>query len=367
MPPNEARPDLAETEAAMMSPDFDLVRGTTDSDGPARPAFDYLTAHALAASFVLIPRIGRVRSVELQWPSRRLNAFSAQAHRGHINFYLRSPVLTTHAGLFEAAVSRFGPVRPNSLQEYRTKLRDIDQVEAMLAFLREHGAWPAKRHSERFVTSTLSPVGAEHLLAAARSLADGAPAHPFGPSTDFDVIFEGLRLPPKAVFGLAATAALGFPVRPANFRGGEDTPCFRALRAHGYRIVRKGAEQLESDSAAEEDRVWTEGDVRLVAHLRRERGTGLASAKREAFRAEHGRLFCERCRMDPVVVFGSVAGEACIEVHHRAAPVSQMDPGHRTRLEDLDCLCANCHRVTHRELKEAIASGPDGAAAMGGP
>lgn len=58
--------------------------------------------------------------------------------------------------------------------------------------------------------------------------------------------------------------------------------------------------------------------------------------------------------MDPVETFGSPLGEACIEVHHRETHVAEMREGHATRLEDLMCLCANCHRIVHREIKEAL-------------
>lgn len=117
-----------------------------------------------------------------------------------------------------------------------------------------------------------------------------------------------------------------------------------------------GKEETAPDIAlADEERMWAEGHPRLVSHLRRERGTGLAAAKREQFRRQHGHLFCERCEMDPVKAYGSDMGEACIEVHHRETQLASMQEGHVTRLEDLDCLCANCHRITHRELQAGLS------------
>lgn len=332
------------------------VRSIISPTCPALPAFDYLMAHAAAAAFALIPRLaGAVQSVEFQVESPKRNLFSAQARPQHLNFYLRGPVLRAHKGLFDAAVSRFGPVRPNSLGEYRTRLRSPADAKEMLDFLRERGAWPGHRHASRFIAETFAPITGEHLLAAARHLAAGSSTHPFAPSTDYDLLFDGRRLPPKAVFGLAATQALGFTVRPENFSAGEGTVAFRTLRAHGYPIVAKdGSDQPDSALVSDEDRTWAEGRPKLVTHLRRERGAGLAPAKRDQFRAQHGRLFCERCLLDPVTAFGSALGEACIEVHHRDTMVSDMTEIHLTRLEDLQCLCANCHRVTHRELKQAL-------------
>lgn len=338
-----------------MKDDLARIRGVIGSASPSLQAFDYLLAHARAASFVPVARVGEVHSIELQWPEQRRNPFSIQTQANHLNFYLRGPILKAHAGLFVAATERFGSVKPNSRGEYRTHIRTVSDAEDMLAFLRESGAWPDQRNDRRFASETFEGVSGEHLLRAARLLADGFSEHPFGPSTDYDLLFEGQRLAPKAVFGLAASEALGFEVLPENFRGGRDTQCFRMLTACSFPVVSKshGAE-IDETPMNEDDRVWTEGRPRLVAHLRRERGGGLAKAKRDRFRAAHGRLFCERCAMDPIATFGSDLGEACIEVHHRAHAVADMEDGHRTRLDELQCLCANCHRVVHRELKQQV-------------
>jgi predicted HNH restriction endonuclease len=97
-----------------------------------------------------------------------------------------------------------------------------------------------------------------------------------------------------------------------------------------------------------------EGRPKLMQHLRRERAAGLASAKKASFIREHGKLFCELCSMDPVATYGEFDGPACIEVHHHSIQVENMGENHRTKLKDLQCLCANCHRIVHRQLKEAL-------------
>jgi predicted HNH restriction endonuclease len=60
------------------------------------------------------------------------------------------------------------------------------------------------------------------------------------------------------------------------------------------------------------------------------------------------------CRTDPVEIFGSEHGEACIEVHHTRVRVGHLPADHATRLEDLQRLCGNCHRFVHRLLRRGL-------------
>jgi hypothetical protein len=110
---------------------------------------------------------------------------------------------------------------------------------------------------------------------------------------------------------------------------------------------------LDPTLLSSEDRFWTEGNPVLETHLRKERASGLSNAKKAEFIREHGRLFCEECQFDPVAFYDDTGATACIEVHHRTVAVSEMALGHKTKLADLQCLCANCHRVTHVRLKIA--------------
>lgn len=100
----------------------------------------------------------------------------------------------------------------------------------------------------------------------------------------------------------------------------------------------------------EDDKSWAEGSPKRAAHLRRERKAGLAKLKKDAMLARHGYLFCERCGIVPIQELG-VHGDAVIEVHH-TIPVATMSDGHETKLDDLECLCANCHRIRHREIAQ---------------
>ena len=87
-----------------------------------------------------------------------------------------------------------------------------------------------------------------------------------------------------------------------------------------------------------------EGRLLFRRHRQRERDTALATARRQAFAAKHGRIFCEVCKFDPVAYYGD-RGLAAIECHH-IRPLSEGGE-RRTRLEDLCLLCAGCHRIIH--------------------
>jgi len=100
----------------------------------------------------------------------------------------------------------------------------------------------------RLPAEELRKVTAEHIWSAAQKTLRGLQGDPFGESTGYA---------PKAVFGVAATEALGFKVLPgAHFSGGVRTPCFRALRNAGYLIAPKGqTPALEATLAARRPRI----------------------------------------------------------------------------------------------------------------
>lgn len=218
-----------------------------------------------------------------------------------------------------------------------------------------------QRSLRRLPAEELYKVQPHHIYNAVQRLLAGEANHPFAASTDYDVLLEdGTRLPPKAVFGLAATEALGFQVKPEHFSAGIGMPCFTIIEGADFRIVPKGASEPAAKTskpaappvAPEEDREFAEGKPKRIEHLKRERHQGASKAKKAAFKSKHGILFCERCLMKPIEVYKSEVGEACIEVHH-TKPIADMKEGDKTKLEDLMCLCASCHRVVHRELRLA--------------
>lgn len=202
----------------------------------------------------------------------------------------------------------------------------------------------------RLPTEQLRKVTAEHVDKAVARLLKGDDAPNFAPSRDFDLLDPSdERLAPKKVFGLALEQALGIVAYPGHFSAGLGTPCFQILEAAGYPIVPKGQATEPPAGPADPDLAAAEGNKRLVSHFKRERRPALSAAKRRAMIDQLGYLQCERCKMVPSQELGA-HGDAVIEVHHAKVQVAAMPTGHVTRLADLMCLCANCHRIIHREM-----------------
>lgn len=223
--------------------------------------------------------------------------------------------------------------------------------------MNKHAFKVATHSQERLPAEVLNRVSPEHVWNAVQLLLDGYTDHQFAASTDYDLLADkGARLPPKAVFGVAAQLALGFEVLPKHFTAGEDSVCFRILRGSGFSIVKKGeAPQILPAELSNEDLGWAEGKIKLITHLVKERAKGLPQAKKSWFKARHGKLYCEQCGLDPVEYYKTAHAESCIEVHHHEVHVRNMTEQHRTNLDSLQCLCANCHRLSHRLLREQVA------------
>lgn len=220
----------------------------------------------------------------------------------------------------------------------------------------------------RLPVEELRKVTPEYIWEAVQVILQGASPEGYRPSVDYDLLVDdGVRLAPKQVFGLAATAAFGKDIKPFNFTGGVGTVCFEMLEAAGYRIVPKGllVESVGIPVGAE-DEEWAEGQVKLVYHLKRERSPGLSRAKKASFIKQHGRLFCEECGVDPIGTYGDF-GMACIEVHHEVIQVADMGNGHKTKLNQLRCLCANCHRIVHHRLKMRLLDSAMDSQTQGDP
>ena len=84
-----------------------------------------------------------------------------------------------------------------------------------------------------------SGITSGDVLRAIRDLDRGI-HHRFGESTEYDLLYEGRRYPPKAVVGLAARRVLGRVLKREEFSGGEGSgQANSALRSPGFEVVPK--------------------------------------------------------------------------------------------------------------------------------
>jgi 5-methylcytosine-specific restriction protein A len=88
-----------------------------------------------------------------------------------------------------------------------------------------------------------------------------------------------------------------------------------------------------------------EGRLLVRRALARERDPRLRRAKIKRVQALRGQLLCEVCGFDFARTYGDL-GAGYIEVHH-VTPLF-VSGATKTGLDDLACLCANCHRMCHR-------------------
>lgn len=93
---------------------------------------------------------------------------------------------------------------------------------------------------------------------------------------------------------------------------------------------------------------YKEGRLILEEHRKRERNAEVIKKAKLAFLAEKGSLHCEICRFDFAKAYG-VLGKGLIEGHH-IKPVCEMKEGDVTLVEDIRMVCANCHRVIHKNM-----------------
>ncbi len=87
----------------------------------------------------------------------------------------------------------------------------------------------------------------------------------------------------------------------------------------------------------------TEGKLRLVTHYARERNRSIIRAKKQQA-LQNKSLECEVCEFSFIDKFGV----EFIECHHKI-PISQSGVA-ETKLDDLGLVCANCHRMLHKQF-----------------
>ena len=109
--------------------------------------------------------------------------------------------------------------------------------------------------------------------------------------------------------------------------------------------------QLDIDREFENNEGLTgefpEGKIVEITHKARERNSQVIALAKEKFKKQNGRLFCQVCGFDFEKTYGDI-GKEFIEGHHTIA-VSEMTADHKTKVEDIAMLCANCHRMVHKK------------------
>ena len=188
------------------------------------------------------------------------------------------------------------------------------------------------------------PVSVGHIIDALSSL--GGEAH-------LDQIVARVRqiAPPPLPADVGASVRGRIQERCSeaqSYKGGEDL--FASV--HGV-AARRGVWRLRRDdlNPANPDAVLDgadaeieaeEGRANLRIHLRRERSRKLIAA----FKNSLTDFSCQACGFDFEAIYGPI-GAGYIEAHH-TIPVAALEEGAKTKLTDLVALCANCHRIVHR-------------------
>jgi len=210
----------------------------------------------------------------------------------------------------------------------------------------------------------LARVDRSHIDAAILEIRQGRErSNRFEAGTKYRLIVGdgGDDLPPKKVFGIALSILLDRPVGPQDFSSGD--AIFSVLRSQGFQVVQTVEsipglheetkpfvrDDVQPLPMPDEEISAVEGDRRLRTHYYAERSGTLPKLFKAQFKRLNGGLVCERCGNDFVAQYGEDVAEACFDVHHKV-PLSEREEAAQTTVGDLQLLCANCHRVTHREM-----------------
>lgn len=111
-------------------------------------------------------------------------------------------------------------------------------------------------------------------------------------------------------------------------------------------------ESIQNDTTTSTKKSYEEGKLRLETHIKRERNPKVIKEAKRIFINKNKRLYCELCGFDFEKVYGEL-GKNFIEGHH-INPISNMNDGDVTNVEDIKMLCPNCHRMVHRGIERGI-------------
>tara|TARA_R110002050_G_scaffold297906_1_gene460070 strand:- start:521 stop:790 length:270 start_codon:yes stop_codon:yes gene_type:complete len=81
-------------------------------------------------------------------------------------------------------------------------------------------------------------VTKEHILQDIKDFEEKALPREFGPSSTYDLVFEGKKYPLKAIMAYANYYAEESKIKP-YFKGGLGTDCFKAFERNGFIAEKK--------------------------------------------------------------------------------------------------------------------------------
>ena len=116
---------------------------------------------------------------------------------------------------------------------------------------------------------------------------------------------------------------------------------FITLAAGFFESVARSMDRAKPEDESHEAYPQLENRKIVASHLRRERSSMLAAARKQQDNYE-----CQVCGFRFSTLYGSL-GEEFAEAHHRV-PLYLLRENIRTRVEDLATVCANCHRMLHK-------------------
>ncbi|MBF4983913.1 AAA family ATPase [Nonlabens mediterrranea] len=104
-------------------------------------------------------------------------------------------------------------------------------------------------------------VTAQHIKQGIKDYEEKGFPKGFGPSSTYDVLYEGKLFPPKAIMAYANYHATGRALEN-YFKGGPNEDCFKALKRNGFEIVAKQKKDLYN---------WTQTHLELASYLKDKR------------------------------------------------------------------------------------------------
>lgn len=210
-------------------------------------------------------------------------------------------------------------------------------------------AYERAKHGRR-IHWLINALPTEVIVEAVTELAGGR-SFDYPDSTNYDLVFEGVAIPPKKAIGYAGLLYYGAPLFSENFSGGEGTPCFRRLIEAGFSIAEKGMPELadaESQAFRGEVRGHGKQGFKKPPHGNsnpKKRSQTSICYERDpqvvAFVEGRADGRCELCGSE--APFKRSDGTPFLEVHH-IVPLAK-DGSDQPR--NAAALCPNCHRACH--------------------